>query len=131
MQTFSAVRLRLATPILVALAVAATGCSSDAKPSAQSSSSAASTASSSAGYLGRFTSLPNLIEAVRAEVAGPSQNGSGGGLHLCRVVANVVYATTAVLDGDRVVVVVFGVPGKQQVSVDRAASCDPVTTEPL
>ena|SRR5256885_1140521 len=116
---------RLAT-LTVAVLVLGGACSSDEAPAVQSPTS---TASASVSALGEFTSVADLTATVRTAVA--SKAASRGGLHLCSVVANLVYANTAVLNGDPVVIEVSGEPGDQQISIDKASTCEAVATEAL
>jgi hypothetical protein len=81
-----------------------------------------------AGGLGEFASLADLTNAVRIDLHSSASNGSRGGLHLCSVVVNLVYANTALLSGAPVLVEVFGEAGHQRLSVYQLPSCNPVAT---
>jgi hypothetical protein len=112
--------------LTVAVLVVGAACSSDKAPALQSPTSASS---ASVSALGEFTSVADLTATVRTAIA--SKAPSRGGLHLCSVVANLVYANTAVLNGDAVIIEVFGEPGHQQISIDKASTCEAVATEAL
>src|SRR4051812_33871170 len=111
---------RLAS-LTVAVLVFGAACSSDKAPALQSPTS---TASASVSSLGEFTSVADLTTSVRAAIA--SNAASRGGLHLCSVVANLVYANTAILNGDPVVIEVSGEPGHQRISIDKVSTCEAV-----